>query len=173
MHLLFQNPAILLILIAVASRLFSRRAAAARRNAEGAAPPAQEDERTRRVREEVARKIAERRRAAEPAAMQRPGPEAPRAWRPEPPVQEEPSDIDEVLAEQRKLADEIRALDSAKPRPLAVSAATPAPAPTGQAVQAPAGWLRDLDPQGVRRAIVLREVLGPPRGLTTEGCLWR
>jgi hypothetical protein len=155
-----------------------------------AEPDADEAERTRRVQAEVQRKIAERRagRAAPPVAPARyegplpspvaaPRPVAQPSWR-ERPARQVPIQIDEpapaaeeaeeaeeaaALARQQRLAEQLRALNeanrAAQTRQSAAITASVAPAadlPAG-------GWLAELrQPQGVRRAVLLREILGPP-----------
>ncbi len=165
MNVLLQNPAILLILVVVVARFVGRRFIAGKKNP--AAPVGEESERTRQVREEVARKIAERRRGeARPPVLAREQAE-------EPPARVAPNeDIAGVLAEQQRLVDQIRVLDGALAPSRSVGAMRqPATVPAGDAH---GDLLRELgDPGGARRAMVLREVLGAPRGLTVEGCLWR
>jgi hypothetical protein len=173
MNVLLQNPAILLVLVVLATRLIGKRLAAGRKAAAAAEPTAataEEAERTRRVQEDVARKIAERRRAAAPPAA----PRAPVAARPAvevPPARSYAEvDLAGVLAQQQKLVDQMRVLEGVQAPARSAgggSFSIPAPAASG-------GALPELaDGPGARRAIVLREVLGPPRGLTLEGCLWR
>ncbi len=152
----------------------------------GADPGADEAERTRRVQAQVQRKIAERRagRAPAPAAPARydgPLPSPVAAPRPvyggvrrerefEPPTivleespPAEPAAETAALARQQQLAEQLRALNeasrAAQTRQSAAIAASVAPA-----AETPAeGWLAELrQPQGVRRAILLREILGPP-----------
>jgi|SRR5665213_3087893 len=113
-------------------------------------PAGDEEERTRRIKEEVRRKIVERRGA--PAPTSAPAPL--------------PAPAGDYLAEQarqERLAKEMAAIEAGLPPPIAAhqpyapSSSSPAPA---------LGWLEALrDPLNVRRAIVLREVLGPPMGL--------
>jgi hypothetical protein len=153
----------------------------------GTEPGADEAERTRRVQAEVQRKIAERRagRAPAPAAPARydgPLPSPVAAPRPvygglsrrerefEPPtivIEESPpaeaAAETAALARQQQLAEQLRALNeanrAAQTRQSAAITASVAPA-----AETPAdGWLAELrQPQGVRRAILLREILGPP-----------
>jgi len=177
MNVLLQNPAILLVLVVLATRFIGKRLAAGRKASAAAEPTAaaaEEAERTRRVREEVARKIAERRREAAPpvapraAAAARPAVEVPPA---RPPARTyADADLAGVLAQQQKLVDQMRVLEGVQaPAPGAARGSFSAPSPA-----ASGGALPELaDGHGARRAIVLREVLGPPRGLTLEGCLWR
>ena len=157
-----------------------------------------EAERTRRVQEEIRRKIAERRAGAPPVlpssrygrepappvVAPRPVAPAPAPWadlfeRSGEPLAEEPPTrdkvLEDVLARQRGLGEKMRQLDSASS---AASAEAGGYSPGGAAamraqlepampVFPPASpWLSDLrERQGARRAIVLREILGPPVGL--------
>ena len=84
----------------------------------------------------------------------------------------EPPPIDTAAIErQQKLAEQIRALDEARVvterRAAQVIAQRENVTASSSAASAPhAGWLGDLhDPQALRRAIMLREVLGPPLAL--------
>ncbi len=157
-------------------------------------PAADEAERTRRVQEEVRRKIAERRirpaeeprtaesrpasvsggwrdiverRIAAPSTLDPFGGPGRRAVRPAPaPERFPPADQDDpaVLERQRRLAAMSRAVE-----PAAVQSTTRLPA-FGTALDAQPAvvspWLTELrEPAGVRRAILLREILGPPVGL--------
>jgi hypothetical protein len=162
MSVLLQNPAILLLLLVAVARFVGKRFAAGKRGAAGAAPSAEEAERTRRVKEEVARKVAERRRAAMPPVVARQRAEAPPvrpAPRPSP-----SADIDEVLTEQQNLVDQMRVLEGAQAPSASGGAVLPSTAVP--VADGPRGWLPELgDPRGARRAMVLREVLGPPVGL--------
>jgi hypothetical protein len=148
----------------------------AKKNA-AAPPPARaaldEDERTRRVKEEVRRKIAERqatRAPAPPAARQETPPETRRL----------PGGVTEIFApvdadappavdyaaermRQERLGKEIAAIEAGLPPPIASHQAY---APPSAVPPPPLGWLAALrDPLDVRRAIILREILGPPVGL--------
>jgi hypothetical protein len=174
------NNLFLVVIVAVfVVRAIVRMKSAAKRRP---GPPARRDEpeteRTRRVREEIARKIAARRDgpprplADRPAARPVPLPRAPSQ-----PVAAFPeaapaplSDVELVLAEQRKLADEVRELEAQTPTARGFGFAPLAPPVPERAVIA----LPELaDPEGARRAVLLREILGAPRGLSVEGCLWR
>jgi hypothetical protein len=80
--------------------------------------------------------------------------------------------IDTAAAErQQKLAEQIRALDEARVATerragQVVGQRENATASSSAASASHAGWLGDLrDPQALRRAFVLREVLGPPLAL--------
>jgi len=127
-------------------------------------------ERTRRIQEEIRRKIAER-RGTTVATQAEPMTEPPAVFE-EPPV--EPAftaTTAAVLERQQKLADQMRALELARAteqrRAAAVSAVNRVE--TNRAAAAVAirdGLLADLrDPQSLRQAFLLREVLGTPVGL--------
>jgi hypothetical protein len=148
----------------------------AKKNA-AAPPPARvaldEDERTRRVKEEVRRKIAERQaaRAPAPAAARQEIP--PETRRPAggvtetfiPPEADAPPAVDyrAEQARQERLAKEMAAIEAGLPPPIATHQAYAPPPASPPPVL---GWLAGLrDPLEVRRAIVLREILGPPVGL--------
>ncbi len=147
-------------------------------------------ERTRRIREEIQRKIAERQRGGAPAAEAEPAP-----WEPEPAPFEEPPPViretrperapepapmpayatrvetqraAEILEQQAALADRLRQAQDMKvaaQRRAAFEAASVSP--IMQARQVARGALLDdlRSPEALRRAFVLREVLGPPVGL--------
>lgn len=169
MRFILDNPAVILVIVAFALRAMRARSKAAAKR-EG--PPPQDDERTRRVREEIQRRIAERRGpvVAPPAAEPAPEPAMVLGAEPPPPV----SDLEEVLAEQRRLAEEVRVLDRAKPAPIPVPFRVPAdPAPAAATGRRPGPFPELATPEAARRAVLLREVLGPPRGLSVDGCLWR
>ena len=77
-----------------------------------------------------------------------------------------------VLERQQQLADQMRALEAARVleqrRAVQVTAAlkTESESERGMLVGSRGGLLADLrDPSSLRRAFVLREVLGPPVGL--------
>jgi hypothetical protein len=147
----------------------------------GAALKNPEDgERTRRIQEEIRRRIMERRGllpAAPPprdVAEAAPGfPEAPpmiEAVRPVvvAPPSLEPAKVAATLdrstefERQQRLIEQFRELEASRQ-----ASTVTVPGPTGATMTAPAHrWLPDLrSPQGLRRAMVLREVLGPPVGL--------
>jgi hypothetical protein len=158
----------------------------AKRNAETRAPaPPNDDEagRTRRVQEDVRRKIAERRGTPPPRmpASRREGPLASPTVAPRP-VARRFGNLREELetpdgdfapalaaddaaekARQDRLAREIASIDAGLPPPIATHQAYAPP----QASPAPSSaWQAILrDPESVRRAIVLREILGSPVGL--------
>jgi hypothetical protein len=139
-----------------------------------ASPARDEDERTRRVKEEVRRKIAERQAAKAAPARREIPPEAAR-----PPTRRLAGGVTEVFvpangeapavdysaeqARQERLSKEMAVIDAGLPPPIASHQAyAPPPASPPPAL----GWLAALrDPLNVRRAIILREVLGPPVGL--------
>jgi len=141
-------------------------------------PPEAEDpevaERTRRIQEMIRRKIAERR--GEPAATE----VAPVGPEMEPPVmlEEVPAEpaynptTAAVLERQQQLAGQMRALEAARMseqrRATQVTAdlKTEAESERGMFTASHGELLADLrDPVSLRRAFVLREVLGPPVGL--------
>jgi hypothetical protein len=131
-------------------------------------------QRTRRIQEEIRRKIAERRGtvlAPEPVPVESTM---------EPPVvfAEERVERDygasdaAVLERQQQLADQMRALEHARAaehrRATQVTTAlrTESESERGQLVGSRGSLLAELrDPAGLRRAFVLREVLGTPVGL--------
>jgi hypothetical protein len=171
---------VLVIVLAVVSMIRKAAKAVQRTGEQPAAPrsPADYDpalaERTRRIQEEIRRKIAERRgRVLAPEAL----PVGPRM---EPPVistaeraeREFTAGDAAVMERQQQLANQMRALEVARTtedrRAAQVSAGvkTEAASRTGLLTEARAGLLADLrDPTELRRAFVLREVLGPPVGL--------
>jgi len=157
-------------------------------------------ERTRRIQEEIRRKIEERRAGG--AAVPRPAPvtaeaaprlpstppidtfggpgggilrklqeAAARAAEQEAPPREEPPALSVVLERQQKLAEEMRALEAARQAELRraadlAAAAKKEPAAATAARTARGDLLEDLrGAKHLRRAIVLREVLGAPVGL--------
>lgn len=175
--------------------------------APGGAPKAEavgdgEAERTRRVQEEIRRKISERRAGAPPVpASARSGGEppppllSPRPVAPEPgglwgdifqaQSEESPAaepspreaELEAVLARQRGLGEKMRQLESASSAASAgaggvatVYSAASMPQPGAVRMPVPSAspnaWLAQLqERQTARRAIVLREVLGPPVGM--------
>jgi hypothetical protein len=89
-----------------------------------------------------------------------------------PPIPVESRDNGAELERQRKLADEIRALEEARAltqrRASAAAAAQQAAAEAEPAQRSAARgklMVELRDPQALKRAFVLREVLGPPVGL--------
>ena len=156
-----------LIIIAVTWLLGARATRGLKKPGPTAAPPSlDETERTRRVREEVQRKIAERRREAAPSRAPSPAPAPAAAMRPAPPADEE-DEAEASLQRQQSLATQVRVLEEAR---MAAEVRTRAlasfAAPNAPAVRSPSDWLQELrDPRSVRRAIVLREILSPPVAL--------
>ena len=147
----------------------------------GAAPKNPEDtERTRRLQEEIRRRIMERRGLLPAAPPPRDVAEAAPGFPEAPPMIEEvrpvvvappPLEPAKVAAtpdrstefeRQQRLIEQFRELEASRQ-----ASTVTAPGPTGATRGAPAHrWLPDLrSPQGLRRAMVLREVLGPPVGL--------
>jgi hypothetical protein len=152
---------------------------------------ADEAERTRRIQEEIRRKIAERRGDSRsvpplvaPRPVARPIPEVIQrrfetmSMPPPIPAQREDSAWtetgDEVLERQRDLAEQVRALEARRAEARRSAAEVTAYSPTGisdnrvTSGAKPGGreLLADLRrPGGARRAWILREVLGPPPGL--------
>jgi len=153
-----------------------------------------DDEQTRRVQEEIRRKIAERRGAAPPAASMpapAPRPVAPPFMAPRPVAREMTGGLRERLeaklaeararteaaarerqaqleSEARKLEDERLATQRRAAELLKAVQATPASvAPAYEAKFGDTGqWLNELrDRKSLRRTMVLREVLGPPVAL--------
>ncbi len=164
MKFLLDNPIVFLAIVAVVARLIARvKAAAAKAESPPpgpAAPAGGQVDRTDEVRDAVRRKIAERRLAAAPPPLE-----------PEPPPDIGSEEIEAVLARQKRLVDQMRALEEAKsraPRPPAPgpmpAAAAPAFLPAHTA--SPHAFLVELrDVGNARRAIVLREILGAPVAL--------
>jgi len=135
--------------------------------------PAAEAERTRQIQEEIRRRIAERRGEV----VEEPEPEfeeEPQVFPGErqveqtvpvvvaPPMLEESAELER----QRELTERIRLLEQARAS-LAAQAAAPAARRALEAA-APAvnPWRVELgNPGGLRHAVVMREILGPPLGL--------
>ena len=165
----------------------------------GTASENDEAERTRRVQEEIRRKIAERRAVAPPVlpssrlgrepappvVAPRPAAPPPVSWGDvlepqsgEPREEELPTramDLEAVLDRQRGLGEKMRRLESASLAASAEAGGYTAGGAVAMLAQLepvmPASppsfaWLSELrERQGARRAMVLREVLGPPVGL--------
>jgi hypothetical protein len=144
--------------------------------APGQAPEADPEvaERTRRIQEMIRRKIAERREAPVATEVFPVGPE----MEPPPLVEEPPAEplfdvtTVAVLERQRQLADQMRALEAARMseqrRATQVTAdlKTESESERGRFSASHGELLADLrDPVSLRRAFVLRELLGPPVGL--------
>ncbi len=152
------------------------------------------DEQARRVREDIRRKIAERRGLATPPALApEPAPVVPMpASREEapPPVFQDPlqdmlkelqrrlapamepaapppePEIDRAALErQQEIEARYRELEARRARTLAQAEAIRIERPSTPASHA-AGWLAELrDAKNIRHAIIARELLGPPAGL--------
>ena len=131
--------------------------------------------RTRRIQEEIRRKIAERRgelvapeTSLAESEPESPSPTTPAMLREEPPLMD---NMAAVMERQRELADQMRALEAARVREqrLASVATATVQAETDRAASVVAtreGLFADLrNPQTLRQVIVLREVLGTPVGL--------
>lgn len=171
---------------------------------EAAGDPGEDDERSRKIREEIRRKIAERREGGAAPASQAPaappvirptvrptlqpvdpfgGPAKPsslplptfRKAEPAPaqvPQPDAPS-LSAVLERQQQLAEQMKELErnrAAQQRRAAEIAARQRETATATARSDAAGdrdgWLEDLRTgQGLRRAMIQREILGPPVAL--------
>ncbi|MDD2764593.1 MAG: hypothetical protein PHE83_11525 [Opitutaceae bacterium] len=168
--------AIAIAVVAILQKL--RRSRAEGTTDEAPAVDPQEAERTRRIQEEIRRRIMERRGLA-PAAPAPPeaAEEAPEILPPpmveegRPFVLEPPLPVMEVtavpdraaeLVRQQQMLQQLRESESARPKRPAVVTAT-----DGSPASAPENGLpADLRrPAGLRRAVILREILGPPVGL--------
>lgn len=141
----------------------------------------EEAERTRKIQEEIRRKILERRGGAAPAPVPVPTVPAPsmQEYREEPewmgegpPPRTAPPPLDEaVLARQRALQEQIYALEARRAATKAQAAAKGFPAAEGvQTGTRPYAELPALvtalkQPAALRQAIILREILGPPVAL--------
>ncbi len=133
-------------------------------------------ERTRRIQEMIRRKIAERRGSpvmveADPAEPELEPPVMVEETPAEPVFSPTPT-VAAVLERQQQLANQMRALEFARMseqrRATQVTAdlKTEADSERGQLTVSRGNLLEDLrDPASLRRAFVLREVLGPPLGL--------
>jgi hypothetical protein len=174
MDWLLEHPQVLVVVAIAIAALFQKLKQARSQEAAGRTPATDPEDaaRTRRIQEEIRRRIRERRGLA-PAA-----PPAPVTAGDEPEFPSPPPMIEEVrpivvepppvpvadaaatsgyaaeYARQQQMLQQLRALKAA-------------PAPVGAAVAAPVSRLpTDLrHPAGLRRAIVLREILGPPLGM--------
>lgn len=139
--------------------------------------------RTRRLQEEIRRKIMERRGLAPGAPAPAPAPaESPLPFPPAPvfdevrPVVVEPpreqtargawaSDDSGILERQQQLLEQLKQYQAAK-RETPVAATRATRAVTTPAAERPNLWRAELhQPASLRRAIVLREILGPPVGM--------
>lgn len=184
MRWLFDNPQILILIAgAIAYWINQRRKEKTEREMEAELsrePTADEMlERTRRIQEEIRRKIAERRgEGAPPPLPQTPPPlvaEQPMREAPKPVVvtareMPGPAELEQVLDAQRRYAEQIERL-AAEERAAGARAQTvrdsyAQPAAPRASMRADTPLLgRGLDRAALRRAIVLREVLGAPKAL--------
>ena len=140
-----------------------------------------EIERTRRIQEEIRRKIAERRGLVSAAPAPVAAPEAPKAafreasvvpsshYHAEPPPLAQEEAINPILERQRALAEQLAALQARHATVSRASQEAWAPALATPAVSVnfdETRWLGELrNARVLRKAIILREVLGPPVGL--------
>ncbi|HEY8932586.1 MAG TPA: hypothetical protein VIM44_04655 [Rariglobus sp.] len=140
--------------------------------------PVHHDDNTRRVQEEIRRLIAERNRTeSRPVAPPLPPAPAitPRRREPEPASaamevrrEETERETADVLERQRGLADQFAALQARRAEATREAKAvwTVQPVPVPATVGGDIGLLRELrNARSLRKAIVLREVLGTPAGL--------
>ncbi|HUJ45208.1 MAG TPA: hypothetical protein VLW52_16555 [Opitutaceae bacterium] len=181
MDWLLNHPQVLfLIVIAVVAMLQKLKQAHAP-DATGRGPATNQDdaERTRRIQEEIRRRIQERRGLAPRAPAAPLSAEDEPAFPTPPPMIEEvrpvvvapPLPVEDTVAtaglaaeyeRQQKMLQQLQAFKAAHP----ASTAAPAISVGTMAPAAAARWATDLrDPAGLRRAIVLREILGPPVGM--------
>jgi|UniRef100_UPI004049B680 hypothetical protein len=126
---------------------------------------AEEAERARRIREEIRRKIAERVGGGLPSSPQPVSPPPLFSPRQEVVVESRPtsgSADTAILERQRKLADQLEALKRQTPLQ-ATNVSLDRPMPVGVARSSLMADLRGRS--NLRRAMVVREVLGPPLGL--------
>ncbi|BET65554.1 hypothetical protein ASA1KI_04720 [Opitutales bacterium ASA1] len=147
------------------------------------------DERTRRIQEEIRRRILERQRgpaegAPPPLILFEPEPEEAPPVRPvystpaPPPIprmEEQESAMAAVLERQRSLDDQLRAIRAARAAAREQSAfALPGTRSRDPIKDGAIGSLREslTGPAAMRRAIVLREVLGEPVGLRQGSNEW-
>ena len=180
MDWLLNHPQVLfLIVIAVVAMLQKLKQAHTRDAAGPASAADQEDaERTRRIQEEIRRRIRERRALAPTGPPPVSEAEEP-VFPPPPPMIEEvrpvvvppPLPVEDAtatagiaaeFARQQKLLERLQAFKAAHP-----ASVVAAPQMSWEAVTPAAGrFVTDLrNPASLRRAIVLREILSPPLGL--------
>lgn len=187
MDWLLDHPQVLVVVAIAIAALFQKLKQARSQEAAGRSPATdpEDAERTRRIQEEIRRRIRERRGLA-PAA-----PPAPVTAENEPEFPAPPPMIEEVrpivvkppplpvadaaatsghaaeYERQQQMLQQLRALKATRQASAAAAPAAAPPAPVGAAVAAPVSQLpTDLrNPAGLRRAIVLREILGPPLGM--------
>jgi hypothetical protein len=179
MDWLLNHPQVLFAIVIVIAAILQKLKQSGGGKTAGEAPAMdpQEAERTRRIQEEIRRRIMER-RGLLPAAPPVTAGEAPEYPEPlamseemppvmvEPPLQAmdaaaEPGYSRELERQQQMLA-RLQELETARPAHAGI-----APAIVEAPVSAPANRLpADLrTPAGLRRAVVLREILGPPVGM--------
>lgn len=143
--------------------------------------PVQHDDNTKRVQDEIRRLIAERNRSegrpVAPAPAEQPAPPPLRRREPElapyaAEIRREEAERESaaVLERQRGLADQFAALQARRAEATraakAVWAAAPEPVAAATAGGGDVGLLRELrNARSLRKAIMLREVLGAPVGL--------
>ena len=187
MDWLLEHPQVLVVVAIVIAALFQKLKQARSQEAAGRSPATdpEDAERTRRIQEEIRRRIRERRGLA-PAA-----PPAPVTAEDEPEFPAPPPMIEEVrplvvgppplpvadaaatsryaaeYERQQQMLQQLRAFQATHQASAAAAPAASAPAPVGATVAGPVGRVpTDLrNPAGLRRAIVLREILGPPLGM--------
>jgi len=185
---ILKHPVLIFLVIAGVSSLLKK--LKPQLDEEKPAPPADprtvqgdfdEIERTRRIQDDIRRKIAERRgQLATPPPVPVSEPE-PSRWAEKEEEswtyrQEEPSPVvetvavDPVLERQRALAEQLAALQArhaamSKASQAAWASELPAPAAASTNLEE-VNWLRELrSARSLRKAIVLREVIGPPVAL--------
>jgi hypothetical protein len=146
------------------------------------ADESQDADRARRVREEIRRKIAERTdgRSTRPSATQPPpladrdADDWRRIFRPESPSPASkpvaPADNENmtaVLERQRRLSEQMAELERTRlAEKRAAHAITTDTVAVARVTRVGSNWRSDLrDKEGLRRAMILREVLGPPAAL--------
>ena len=188
---LLKHPVLIFVIIMVVSSLLKKLKPAAEESSAPQSRPqpyddSEDAERTRRLQEEIRRKIAERRGQVSPPPMpsQAPEPLFPMPSWAEPAEERSPYKVEEpvarvetvpatdpILEQQRELAEQLAAIKTAQH--VAVNRASwqvSKPAETeAEAVIARADdvyGLRELrNARSLRKAIILREVLGPPVAL--------
>ncbi|HTJ78897.1 MAG TPA: hypothetical protein VL357_07855 [Rariglobus sp.] len=186
MEWLLKHPILIFVIVMVVSSLLKKMKApeetpSSSKDLEPRGDGVDDSERTRRLQEEIRRKIAERRGQPVLPPVLVSGPETsvwtekeeePWAYRREepPPVVEEAAAIDPILERQRALAEQLAALQL---HHATVSKASQEAWAPRVPVSASASinfeemnWLRELrSARSLRKAIILREVIGPPVAL--------
>ncbi|HUL53775.1 MAG TPA: hypothetical protein VLT83_10250 [Opitutaceae bacterium] len=182
MDWLLNHPQVLFLIVIAVVAMLQKLKQAHSQDAAGRGPAtSQEDEeRTRRIQEEIRRRIRERRGLAPAAPPPRAGDHP--VFPPAPPMIEEvrpvvvppPLPVEDVTAtaglaaeyeRQQKMLQQLQAIKAARQTSTSVAPAAAAAAPAAAPV-AVGHFVADLrNPAGLRRAIVLREILGPPVGL--------